>query len=71
METEIDLETRVTDMIHEIGIPAHIKGYHYLRDAIMMAVEDMDVLNAVTKVLFPHGSLSSDKALPPSDTALS
>lgn len=53
METEIDLETRVTDMIHEIGIPAHIKGYHYLRDAIMMAVEDMDVLNAVTKVLYP------------------
>ena len=50
---EINLETRVTDMIHEIGIPAHIKGYHYLRDAIMMAVEDMDVLNAITKVLYP------------------
>ncbi|MDO4313723.1 MAG: sporulation transcription factor Spo0A [Eubacteriales bacterium] len=50
---EVSLETRVTDMIHEIGIPAHIKGYHYLRDAIMMAVEDMDVLNAVTKVLYP------------------
>lgn len=50
---EDNLETRVTDMIHEIGIPAHIKGYHYLRDAIMMAVEDMDVLNAVTKVLYP------------------
>ena len=40
-------------MIHEIGIPAHIKGYHYLRDAIMMAVEDMDVLNAITKILYP------------------
>ena len=50
---KISLETRVTDMIHEIGIPAHIKGYHYLRDAIMMAVEDMDVLNAITKVLYP------------------
>ena len=50
---EDDLETRVTDMLHEIGIPAHIKGYHYLRDAIMMAVEDMDVLNAITKVLYP------------------
>ena len=50
---EVSLETRVTDMIHEIGIPAHIKGYHYLRDAIIMAVEDMDVLNAVTKVLYP------------------
>ena len=46
-------ETRVTDMIHEIGIPAHIKGYHYLRDAIIMAVDDMDVLNAITKVLYP------------------
>ena len=47
------LETRVTNMLHEIGIPAHIKGYHYLRDAILMAIEDMDVLNAVTKVLYP------------------
>ncbi|MGN1166182.1 MAG: sporulation transcription factor Spo0A [Lachnospiraceae bacterium] len=52
-DEEINLETRVTDMIHEIGIPAHIKGYHYLRDAIIMAVEDMDVLNAITKVLYP------------------
>ena len=50
---EVSLETRVTDMIHEIVIPAHIKGYHYLRDAIIRAVEDMDVLNAVTKVLYP------------------
>ena len=50
---EPNLEGRVTDMIHEIGIPAHIKGYHYLRDAIIMAVEDMDVLNAITKVLYP------------------
>lgn len=50
---EINLEARVTDMIHEIGIPAHIKGYHYLRDAIIMAIEDMDVLNAITKVLYP------------------
>lgn len=48
-----NLEDRVTNMIHEIGIPAHIKGYHYLRDAIMMAVEDMDVLNAITKILYP------------------
>lgn len=52
-QPEVNLETRVTDMIHEIGIPAHIKGYHYLRDAIIMAVEDMDVLNAITKVLYP------------------
>lgn len=52
-EEEIHLEDKVTDIIHEIGIPAHIKGYHYLRDAIMMAVEDMDVLNAITKILYP------------------
>ena len=50
---EPNLENRVTDMLHEIGIPAHIKGYHYLRDAIMMSVEDMDVLNAITKILYP------------------
>ena len=48
-----DLENRVTNMLHEIGIPAHIKGYHYLRDAIIMAVNDMDVLNAITKILYP------------------
>ena len=50
---EESLESRVTNMIHEIGIPAHIKGYHYLRDSIMMAVDDMDVLNAITKILYP------------------
>lgn len=50
---EDNLENKVTNMLHEIGIPAHIKGYHYLRDAIMMAVEDMDVLNAITKILYP------------------
>lgn len=52
-QIEENLESRVTNMIHEIGIPAHIKGYHYLRDAIMMAVDDMDVLNAITKILYP------------------
>ena len=50
---EYNLETRVTDMIHEIGIPAHIKGYHYLRDSILMAIDDMEVLNAITKILYP------------------
>lgn len=50
---EKSLENRVTDMIHEIGIPAHIKGYHYLRDSILMAIDDMDVLNAITKILYP------------------
>lgn len=48
-----NLETEVTNVIHEIGIPAHIKGYQYLRDAIMMAVNDMDILNSITKQLYP------------------
>ena len=48
------LEVLVTSIIHDIGVPAHIKGYQYLREAIMMTVEDMDVINAVTKVLYPE-----------------
>ena len=51
---EPDIETMVTNVIHEIGVPAHIKGYQYLREAIMIAVEDMDVINAITKVLYPQ-----------------
>ncbi len=47
------LKNMVTAVIHEIGVPAHIKGYQYLREAIMIAVEDMEVINAVTKVLYP------------------
>lgn len=52
-ETERDLEKDVTDMIHEIGVPAHIKGYQYLREAIMMSVEDVEMLNSITKILYP------------------
>lgn len=48
-----DLEAQVTKIIHQIGVPAHIKGYQYLRTAILMAVEDAGVINAVTKVLYP------------------
>ena len=48
-----DLEKDVTNMIHEIGVPAHIKGYQYLREAIMMSVEDTEMLGSVTKVLYP------------------
>ena len=48
-----DLEKDVTDMIHEIGVPAHIKGYQYLREAIMMSVEDNSMLSSITKVLYP------------------
>ena len=47
------LERRVTAIIHEIGVPAHIKGYQYLREAIALVVQDMDIINAVTKVLYP------------------
>ena len=49
-----NLETLITSIIHEIGVPAHIKGYQYLREAILIAVDDMDVINAVTKVLYPE-----------------
>lgn len=48
-----DLEKDVTDMIHEIGVPAHIKGYQYLREAIIMSVEDPEMLGSITKVLYP------------------
>ncbi len=56
-QDEIDgnnkLEVMVTEIIHEIGVPAHIKGYQYLRSSIMMAVKDMDILNSITKQLYP------------------
>ncbi|MDE6748105.1 MAG: sporulation transcription factor Spo0A [Lachnospiraceae bacterium] len=48
-----DLERDVTNMIHEIGVPAHIKGYQYLREAIMMSVEDVEMLGSITKILYP------------------
>lgn len=49
-----NIESMVTSIIHEIGVPAHIKGYQYLREAILIAVNDMDVINAITKVLYPQ-----------------
>ena len=49
-----DIETLVTNVIHEIGVPAHIKGYQYLREAIIIAVGDMEVINSITKVLYPQ-----------------
>lgn len=48
-----DVELMVTEMIHQIGVPAHIKCYHYLREAILLSVEDPEIMNAVTKVLYP------------------
>lgn len=50
---EHNLESDVTNIIHEIGVPAHIKGYQYLRDAIMMSVNDGEMLNSITKLLYP------------------
>ena len=59
-----NLEIVITDIIHQIGVPAHIKGYHYLREAIIMAVKDIEIMNSVTKCLYPsvakkHGTTSS------------
>ena len=48
-----DLEAQVTKIIHQIGVPAHIKGYQYLRSAILMTIEDNEIINSVTKVLYP------------------
>ena len=50
---ERNLEADVTDIIHEIGVPAHIKGYQYLREAIMMSVEDPAMISSITKILYP------------------
>lgn len=62
--TDSDLELMITDIIHQIGVPAHIKGYNYLRDAIIYSVKNPDVINSVTKVLYPavakkHNTTSS------------
>ena len=52
--TSESLEALVTNIIHEVGVPAHIKGYQYLREAIMMVVKDIDVINQITKMLYPE-----------------
>ena len=49
----LDVETMVTDIIHEIGIPAHIKGYQYIRHAIMLVIDNLDIINSITKTLYP------------------
>ena len=53
-EAAVSLKNQVTAIIHEIGVPAHIKGYQYLREAILIAVDNIEVINAVTKVLYPE-----------------
>ncbi len=52
-EKNPDIETQVTQIIHQIGVPAHIKGYQYLRTAILLTIQDSDIINSVTKVLYP------------------
>ena len=49
----VEIEMKVTNIIHQIGVPAHIKGYQYLREAIIMTINDMESINAITKVLYP------------------
>lgn len=48
-----DLEVMITEVIHQIGVPAHIKGYHYLRESIRLSIEDPEMINSVTKLLYP------------------
>ena len=51
--TDSELELMVTEIIHQIGVPAHIKGYHYLRESIILSVKNNDIINSVTKLLYP------------------
>lgn len=51
---DFELETYITNIMLEVGVPAHLKGYHYLRDAIMMSGRDMEVVSSVTKLLYPN-----------------
>lgn len=62
---DTDLEMMITEIIHQIGVPAHIKGYHYLREAIMLSIKDAEIINSVTKLLYPtvakHFSTTSSR----------
>ena len=53
MTPTVDIEAQVTKVIHQIGVPAHIKGYQYLRTAILMTISDNEIINSVTKILYP------------------
>ncbi|MHA6251019.1 sporulation transcription factor Spo0A [Oceanobacillus sp. CAU 1775] len=54
VEKKLDLESSITNIIHEIGVPAHIKGYMYLREAITMVYNNIDLLGSITKILYPE-----------------
>lgn len=53
MISDRDLEVEITEIIHQVGIPAHIKGYQYIRDAILMSIRDREMINSITKILYP------------------
>ena len=53
VKAKCDLETNITMYIQQLGVPAHIKGYQYIRDAITMVIDDMDTINSITKLLYP------------------
>lgn len=53
LNSGVGMEVKVTEILHQIGVPAHIKGYHYLRDSIIMSIEHPEIINAVTKQLYP------------------
>lgn len=63
--SDTDLELMVTEIIHQIGVPAHIKGYSYLRESIILAIKDVEIINSVTKTLYPtvakHHSTTSSR----------
>ncbi|MBR1771957.1 MAG: sporulation initiation factor Spo0A C-terminal domain-containing protein [Lachnospiraceae bacterium] len=50
---DVDLERYITNIMLDIGVPAHLKGYHYLRDAILLSGRDMEVVSSITKLLYP------------------
>src|SRR5699024_4497218 len=60
INNEKNLESKITNIIHEIGVPAHIKGYLYLRESIALVIEDIDYLGAVTKELYPQVAIRFD-----------
>ena len=62
--TDLELEMMITEILHQIGVPAHIKGYHYLREAIILSIKNSEIVNSVTKLLYPtvaknHNTTSS------------
>ena len=59
-EAQEDLTVVITEILHQIGVPAHIKGYHYLRDSILLAINEPEIINAVTKQLYPSVAKQHD-----------